>query len=933
MKTRSTLELIILSFILIISFSSCSKDDSTSSGGSSGDSSFTIKTESVMIEQAGGSADISFNANGNWTATCGENWLTVLSSSGNKGSITLHVKAGANDSFDERNTSVIITCNGVTKSVLVTQKQKDALAVTSNKIEVDADGGEKTIEVKANVNYNYSIDENAKSWISVVGTRALQTSYIVLKIDKNEGVNNRSGVITVSNGSLTEEVTVYQDGLDPVLVISDKEVAVGSSKETVKVEVKSNVEYSVEIPEDSWISENTTRSISSFTHYFDVEANEDYDSRTTYIVFKNEDYELSDTVRITQMQKNAIIVAEDTYVLSFSIHHLDFTVDTNVDFKVEVSADWITQVSTRALQSVDLYFDVAENTGYESRTGTITMTYNEIKQIVTITQEGLPYLEVPSEVYFSFLEGSKLELPLKTNCDWRISYRTNTEKVTFSQLEGSCNEGLTLTANTTTNSINFDAELLSFNIIASNRGGAVTKRVFVKQHPPFILDQTEFDELNGDGDELNLVFRVYSSQKYKPENLPLSIHLVSSTILGMIGDKQLSYDEESDKFTYTIQIKRNAEKSSVLDGYFYLHLTENGTEYSSTLIKTKQGLASVRTSIDYSANGNIHTLQTHKIGVGIPLVIMGDGFVDTEIADGTYAQAMTDGYEYFFDIEPTKSLRDYFDVWYVDLVSKNDQFSDSYTTALNCKFGSGTSISGDNNAALNYAKTIDAIGTDAFKTQVVTIMVVLNSSKYAGYTRMFAVHQGDDVSTGYSVAYVPMCNKSTTYRDLVHHETIGHGFGRLADEYFYGSTITEARKTYLKGVQSHGMFLNVTLESNVSNCQWAHLAADYRYQYESIGCYEGAWTYNYGIYRPTDNSMMGSDYSAFNAVCRELIYKRAMTLSTGSAYGYTYDYADFVEFDKPSWSVSGGSTRGLKRSQVKSDLPPLPEPVIEWVDE
>ena len=43
MKTRSTLELIILSFILIISFSSCSKDDSSSSGGSSGDSSFTIK--------------------------------------------------------------------------------------------------------------------------------------------------------------------------------------------------------------------------------------------------------------------------------------------------------------------------------------------------------------------------------------------------------------------------------------------------------------------------------------------------------------------------------------------------------------------------------------------------------------------------------------------------------------------------------------------------------------------------------------------------------------------------------------------------------------------------------------------------------------------------------------------------------------------------
>ena len=933
MKTRSILGFYILSFLLLISFSACSKNDNPSSDGSTDSSVLTIKTDNVVIDQAGGSADISFNANGNWTASSGENWLTLSSSSGNKGSITLHVKAGVNDSFDERNTNVVITCNGISKSVLVTQKQKDALTVTSNKIEVDADGGEKTIEVKANVKYTYTIDDNAKSWISVAGTRALQTSYIVLNIAQNEDVNNRSGVITISNGSLTEEVTVYQDGLDPVLVISDKELTVGSSKETVKVEVKSNVEYSVEIPEDGWVSENTTRSISSFTHYFDVEANEDYDPRTTYVVFKNEEYELTDTVRITQMQKNAILVAEDTYVLSCFSQHLDFTVNTNVDFTVEVSADWITQVSTRALQSVDLYFNVAENTGNDSRTGTITLTYNDIKQTITITQEGVPYLNVPQNVYFTFSKGSKLEFPISTNCDWRITYRTNVNNVTFSQLEGSCQDGLTLTANATTDSINFDAVLLAFTIEAKNKGGTIIRRAVVRQHPPFILDKTEFEGLNGDGDEISLVFRVNSSQKYTSENLPLSIHSFNANTKAMLGDTKLSYDEVSNKFTYTVQIKRNAEKSNEINGFFYLHLTENGTEYSSTLIKINQGLASVRTSTDFSATGTIHVLQTHKKGVGIPLVIMGDGFIDTEIADGTYAKAMTDGYEYFFDIEPTKSLRDYFDVWYIDLVSTNDQFGDSYATTLNCKFGNGTSITGNNNAAITYAKSIDAIRSDAFKAQIMTIMVVLNSSRYAGWTTMFNARQGDVVSTGYSLAYVPMSNKGTTYRDLVHHETVGHGFGRLADEYYYSSAISEIRKTFLKGVQSHGNNLNVTLESNVNNCQWAHLAADYRYNYESIGCYEGAWTHSTGIYRPTDNSMMGSDYSAFNAVCRELIYKRAMALSTGNVSGYTYDYADFVEFDKPSWSASGGATRVSKRSHVKSDLPPLPEPVVEWVDE
>ncbi len=64
---------------------------------------------------------------------------------------------------------------GQKQTITVNQKQKDALTVTSNKIEMKADGGDTSIEVKANVNYTYEIDEAAKSWISEVKSRGLQT--------------------------------------------------------------------------------------------------------------------------------------------------------------------------------------------------------------------------------------------------------------------------------------------------------------------------------------------------------------------------------------------------------------------------------------------------------------------------------------------------------------------------------------------------------------------------------------------------------------------------------------------------------------------------------------------------------------------------------------------------------------------------------------
>ena len=79
-------------------------------------------------------------------------------------------------------------------------------------------------------------------------------------------------------------------------------------------------------------------------------------------------------------------------------------------------------------------------------------------------------------------------------------------------------------------------------------------------------------------------------------------------------------------------------------------------------------------SKDYSADGKVTALQRASVGKGVDLVITGDGYSDRLIADGTFAKAANQAVEDYFSIEPFKSMRDRFNIYRVDAVSKNEEF-------------------------------------------------------------------------------------------------------------------------------------------------------------------------------------------------------------------------------------------------------------------
>ena len=217
------------------------------------------------------------------------------------------------------------------------------------------------------------------------------------------------------------------------------------------------------------------------------------------------------------------------------------------------------------------------------------------------------------------------------------------------------------------------------------------------------------------------------------------------------------------------------------------------------------------------------------------------------------------------------------------------------------------------------------------------IFIVLNSDRYAGTAYLYTSGAVQDIPEGLSIAYIPMTNPSNNafnagFREVLHHEALGHGFGKLADEYYSTKALDASGRNKLTTWQGYGFYKNVSMYPSPAQTTWAAFAADERYASEHISCYEGGFSYSSGVYRPTQISIMYHNTGGFNAPSREAIYKRVMFLANGRSW--TYDYETFVEFDQACAAMAPTAEPAPARHTVfpKADFIPLAEPRIIVVD-
>ena len=341
-----------------------------------------------------------FDTNMDWNISVantanGTPWCYASTASGGAGHYEVVVKVDENTSYDDRNVTLTIQAGMAKKTIIVTQKQKDAILLTSNKFEVDKAGGKINVEVKSNINYTVEIAETDKNWIkkSSTDTRALSTNTLTFEISPSEEYDKREGEIYVKSGEMIETVHVYQTGGGTIL-LTKNEYPVSDKGETIAVELKSNCEFEVKMPNVDWIKDApATKAMSSHTLYYVISPNETYDSREAKIIYYDKNnMNVADTLVVIQVQKDALILSQKEYEVGASGGDLEIKLSTNIQYALSISqedATWIQQVTTRSLVDETLYFKIAENKSLDTRIGSIVIEADkDKKETIKIIQAG-----------------------------------------------------------------------------------------------------------------------------------------------------------------------------------------------------------------------------------------------------------------------------------------------------------------------------------------------------------------------------------------------------------------------------------------------------------------------------------------------------------------------------------------------------------------
>ena len=320
----------------------------------------------MNFETKGGEQSLVFETNVDWTISVAEtrgntSWCTVSPTSGKAGKNTVKVSATANDSFDNRSVVLTLQTGDLKSNVTVTQKQKDALTLTADKFEVGNEGGSIEVEVKANVQFEVEIAENAKDWITPTSkSRGLTASVVTFDVAAYNDTKARQGDIIIKSGKLSETIHVFQAGKEKSILLSKNNYSVSPNGETIEVTVKSNFEYGVQMPAVDWIVETKdARAMSSHTLYFNIKPNKSDKSRSAEIIFFDKDSDLKTVLTVNQGGKPAT----NKKLVAYRLDYLDGDFQS-ITFEYDAKGRLIT---SETLYKGALHSKIYKYTWYEDK--------------------------------------------------------------------------------------------------------------------------------------------------------------------------------------------------------------------------------------------------------------------------------------------------------------------------------------------------------------------------------------------------------------------------------------------------------------------------------------------------------------------------------------------------------------------------------------
>ena len=916
----------------------------------------TQKEFTIGVE--GGELRIPVLTNINYTATVlgdARSWIGIsqVQTKGLEG-YNLILQIAKNEGYDGRVGQVKISGAGKESFITITQKQVEELIVEQKAFSIGSDGGTITIPVTSNVDYSCSLSENCKSWCLITQTKALNNYNIILAVAKNEGYDPRSGTLTISYGDKSTIVTITQSQKDEI-ILTQKDFTVGFEGGELRIPVLTNINYTATVLGDaqSWIgiSQVQTKGLEQYQLVLQIAKNSTVSGRIGQVKIAGAGKE--SFININQgANEGSPAMAKERAALVALYNSLNGSQWTRKDNWLSdkplsqwygIGVDSQGYVVVINLPDNNLSGNIPAEIGDFSKLRFLQLCYDAISGSIPPEIGKLKALE-QLYLFYNQLTGTLPgEIAGLTNLNGLDITNNNLSGTIPASIRNNsafwrkfwtrivCYNNFDLSGIT-----NFPAPNFTFNDVTGapiNLGNEYSSNKYT-----ILFDwQTWCSYCTNYTPQLVSLYNVYKSKGL--DVIGCSMYGGNYSSMGMTDAKLKQVADNLGMPWRTILIHPTAD---VYNSLLYqmsipnLHVVdETGNVIFSTaafgddrnqlenFIKGKLGEASggggsYYESTDYSADGKVKTLQTHTVGSGIKLIFTGDAFTDKDHANGTFDTWVNHAVAAFFSEEPYKSLRNRFDVYSVAAVSKNKEIADDSQTAFSCRFGEGTFVEGNDAKVFQYARKVP--GADMTES---VITVIINAPNYSGTCSMYS----DNAAIGYCAM---IANSVYEFGKVVLHESGGHAFGKLLDEYTssgHGAITEEAKTEFNQQRNSWGWGANVDITSDPATIQWSFMLSDPNYS-KVVGIHEGALTYATGAWRPTPNSIMNANTDGFNAPSRFEIYKRIMQFSQGT----TPTFAEFAAFDAPN--VTKATTKAAFTPIPKNFIPFHPPVVVKgsWKD-
>ena len=242
----------------------------------------TTSLDNIGVSDESKTYPVEIRSNTEWKAVSNQEWCTVSPEMGTgRDSIYIHVQE--NTVATERQAVISVTAGNKTKEIKVSQSGRDAsLSVSSNYFSVSPE--RNTYELQINTNQSWTLSSN-QSWCTVSSSSGNGDNTVSFTVTENTTEEERTAVLTVQAGELSQKITVVQQSKSAMLSVSTNSFSVNADANTYSFTITSNMDWTVS-SDQSWCSLFVAKGTGNQEVSFQVSENTSDQARNATITVK-----------------------------------------------------------------------------------------------------------------------------------------------------------------------------------------------------------------------------------------------------------------------------------------------------------------------------------------------------------------------------------------------------------------------------------------------------------------------------------------------------------------------------------------------------------------------------------------------------------------------------------------------------------------------